>query len=167
MQCNNTTGNELFKDPRYIAENNNGDIAVSDSETVVIVTDRGGTHRFFYTGHPLGSKLMPRGICTDALSHILVCDQITETVQIIDIDGHFLLTRPPGILTPLSLSYDVYSHHLWVGSQFNNFVGVYKYITQLHNVIGKSCDIFSVRKHNFSSKLLYKENLKVLKLFLF
>lgn len=161
MQQSNT-GNELFKDPRYIAENNNGDIAVSDSETDVIVTDRGGTHRFSYTGHPLGSKLMPRGICTDALSHILVCDQITDTVQMIDRDGHFLyflLTRPPGILTPLSLSYDVYSHHLWVGSQFNNFVGVYKYITQLHNVIGRSCDkLFSVQNLIFPSNLLYKEN---------
>lgn len=163
MQQSNT-GNGLFKDPRYIAENNNGDIAVSDSETVVIVTDRGGTHRFSYTGHPLGSKLMPRGICTDALSHILVCDQITDTVQMIDRDGHFLsflLTRPPGILTPLSLSYDVYSHHLWVGSQFNNFVGVYKYITQLHNVIGRSCDkLFSVQNLIFPSNLLYKENSK-------
>lgn len=45
MQKSNT-GNELFKDPRFIAENNNGDIAVSDFETVVIVTDRGGTYRF-------------------------------------------------------------------------------------------------------------------------
>lgn len=63
---------------------------MSDSETVVIVTDLGGTYRFSYTGQLLGSKLVPRGICTDALSHILVCDQITKTVLMIDRDGHFL-----------------------------------------------------------------------------
>uniref|UniRef100_K1QSB8 Uncharacterized protein n=1 Tax=Magallana gigas TaxID=29159 RepID=K1QSB8_MAGGI len=58
-------------EPNYITENNNGDIAVSDYDAVV-VTEREGRHRFSYTGHPAESVLRPRGICTDALSHILV-----------------------------------------------------------------------------------------------
>lgn len=57
---------------------------------VVVVTDCEGKHRVTYTGHPLQSELSPRGICTDALSHILVCDLKTETIQIIDKDGQFL-----------------------------------------------------------------------------
>lgn len=135
------TGSELFKYPCKITENNNGDIVVSDWSTAVVVTDREGRHRFSYTGHPPGSKLQPRGICTDALSHILVCDDETETVQLLDKDGNFLLhllIRPPGIIRPHNLNYDVATHRLWVGSEDINKVLVYKYITRQDAVIGKS-----------------------------
>lgn len=135
------TGSELFKYPCKITENNNGDIVVSDWSTAVVVTDREGRHRFSYTGHPPGSKLQPRGICTDALSHILVCDDETETVQLLDKDGKFLLhllIRPPGIIRPHNLNYDVATHRLWVGSEDINKVLVYKYITRQDAVIGKS-----------------------------
>lgn len=135
------TGSELFKYPCKITENNNGDIVVSDWSTAVVVTDREGRHRFSYTGHPPGSKLQPRGICTDALSHILVCDDETETVQLLDKDGKFLLhllIRPPGIIRPHNLNYDVATHRLWVGSEDINKVLVYKYITREDAVIGKS-----------------------------
>lgn len=135
------TGSELFKYPCKITENNNGDVVVSDWSTAVVVTDREGRHRFSYTGHPPGSKLQPRGICTDALSHILVCDDETETVQLLDRDGQFLLhllIRPPGIIRPHNLNYDVATHRLWVGSEDINKVLVYKYITRQDAVIGKS-----------------------------
>eukprot|EP00105_Crassostrea_gigas_P043728 XP_019927876.1 PREDICTED: uncharacterized protein LOC105340573 [Crassostrea gigas] len=85
-----STGLQLYCDPRYITENNNGDVVVSDWLSAVVVTDRGGRHRFSYTGHPSGSGLWSRGICTDALSHILVCDDRTNAVHIIDKDGQFL-----------------------------------------------------------------------------
>ncbi|XP_062595841.1 uncharacterized protein LOC134257215 [Saccostrea cucullata] len=79
-------GQQLYSEPRYITQNCNGDVIVSDLDRVV-VTDREGRHRFSYTG-PLGeSRVQPYGICTDALSHILVCDWITNTVYIIDKDG--------------------------------------------------------------------------------
>uniref|UniRef100_A0A8W8P440 Tripartite motif-containing protein 2 n=1 Tax=Magallana gigas TaxID=29159 RepID=A0A8W8P440_MAGGI len=94
-----------------------------------LVTERGGRHRFSYTGHPSGSGLQPRGICTDALSHILVCDGRTKTVQMLDSDGQFLshlLIRPSGIFSPWGLSYDVNTHRLWVGSRDNNTVVVYR-----------------------------------------
>nr|XP_034307934.1 uncharacterized protein LOC117683150 [Crassostrea gigas] len=126
------TGRVLYIRPSYITENNNGDVVVSDSGAVV-VTERGGRHRFYYTGHPSGSVLWPRGICTDPLSHILVCDHRTNTVQMLDGDGQFLshlLIRPSGIFSPYSLSYDVNTHRLWVGSGDNNTVVIYRYITR-------------------------------------
>nr|XP_034319690.1 uncharacterized protein LOC117687382 [Crassostrea gigas]XP_034319691.1 uncharacterized protein LOC117687382 [Crassostrea gigas]XP_034319692.1 uncharacterized protein LOC117687382 [Crassostrea gigas]XP_034319693.1 uncharacterized protein LOC117687382 [Crassostrea gigas]XP_034319694.1 uncharacterized protein LOC117687382 [Crassostrea gigas]XP_034319695.1 uncharacterized protein LOC117687382 [Crassostrea gigas]XP_034319696.1 uncharacterized protein LOC117687382 [Crassostrea gigas]XP_03431969 len=133
---NHNTGRGLYRYPIYITENNNGDVVVSDFEPgVVVVTERGGRHRFSYTGHPSGSRLWPHGICTDALSHILVCDGITYTVQMINKDGQFLshlLTKPQEMREPHSLSYDVNTHRLWVGSQLQNKVCVYRYITRQH-----------------------------------
>ncbi|XP_065937108.1 tripartite motif-containing protein 2-like [Magallana gigas] len=129
---NDNTGRGLYSRPHYITENNNGDVVVSDSSAVV-VTKRGGRHRFSYTGPPSGSVLMPRGICTDALSHILVCDGRTKTVQMINKDGQFLshlLTKSLEMGIPHSLSYDVNTHRLWVGSLDNKKVCVYRYITR-------------------------------------
>nr|XP_034320715.1 uncharacterized protein LOC117687750 [Crassostrea gigas]XP_034320716.1 uncharacterized protein LOC117687750 [Crassostrea gigas]XP_034320717.1 uncharacterized protein LOC117687750 [Crassostrea gigas] len=131
---NNNTGQGLYREPNYITENNNGDVVVSDyiSESGVVVTERGGRHRFSYTGHPSGSGLEPRGICTDALSHILVCDYITHTVQMLDKDGQFLShlrTKSQEMRRPWSLSYDVNTHRLWVGS-YDKKVCVYRYITR-------------------------------------
>uniref|UniRef100_A0A8W8NJ60 B box-type domain-containing protein n=1 Tax=Magallana gigas TaxID=29159 RepID=A0A8W8NJ60_MAGGI len=130
----NNTGRRLYSYPRYITENNNGDVVVSDYWSgAVVVTERGGRHRFSYTGHPSGSRLLPCGICTDALSHILVCDDKTNTVQMINKDGQFLshlLTKSQEMVLPCSLSYDVNTHRLWVGSLYNNKVCVYRYITR-------------------------------------
>eukprot|EP00105_Crassostrea_gigas_P036939 XP_019921087.1 PREDICTED: uncharacterized protein LOC105324301 isoform X2 [Crassostrea gigas] len=130
------TGRGLYSKPRYITENNNGDVVVSDYDIeshAVVVTERGGRHRFSYTGPPSGSGLFPWGICTDALSHILVCDSTTKTVQMINKDGRFLshlLTESQEMGRPYSLSYDVNTHRLWVGSLWDNKVRVYRYITR-------------------------------------
>ncbi|XP_052693127.1 uncharacterized protein LOC128171380 [Crassostrea angulata] len=128
------TGRGLYRLPRYITENNNGDVVVSDFEfRAVVVTERGGRHRFSHTGHPSGSGLQPWGICTDALSHILVCDGRTDTVQMINKDGQFLshlLTKSQEMGRPWGLGYDVNTHRLWVGSPWNNKVCVYRYITR-------------------------------------
>uniref|UniRef100_K1PFN3 Tripartite motif-containing protein 2 n=1 Tax=Magallana gigas TaxID=29159 RepID=K1PFN3_MAGGI len=129
---NDNTGLRLYSEPKYITENNNGDVVVSDWCRAVVVTERGGRHRFSYKGYPSGSELEPCGICTDALSHILVCDGRTQTVQMLDSDGQFLshlLIRPSGIFSPRSLSYDVNTHRLWVGSDDNTVV-IYRYITR-------------------------------------
>lgn len=134
----NDAGLEIYMKPLCITENNNGDIVVSDyhisfvNSGAVVVTDRGGMHRFSYKGHPPGSKLGPLGICTDVLSHILVCDEHTQTVQMLDKNGQFLshlLIRPSGIFNPISLSYDVKTHCLWVGSRINNKMCAYRYIS--------------------------------------
>lgn len=134
-------GQSLFLTINYITDNNNGDVVVSDYSAylkrgAVVVTDRGGTYRFSYKGQPPESKrsvLQPCGVITDALSHILVCDDITKTVHMLDKNGQFLshlLIRPSGIFTPRSLSYDVNTHRLWVGSKVNNSVCVYRYISR-------------------------------------
>uniref|UniRef100_K1QCM5 Tripartite motif-containing protein 3 n=1 Tax=Magallana gigas TaxID=29159 RepID=K1QCM5_MAGGI len=133
---NDNNGLGLYMEPNYITENNNGNIVVADCVGLfgaVVVTERGGKHRFSYTGHPPGSGLRSRGICTDAMSHILVCDSMNNTVQMLDQDGRFLsnfLTKSQEIVKPWSLSYDVNTHRLWVGSRDSNKVCVYRYITK-------------------------------------
>lgn len=139
------TGRELYSFPGYITENVNGDVIVSDYKTLglgsVVVTSREGIYRFSYEGHPSGSGLMPWAICADALSHILVCDENTHTVHLIDRDGRFLsylLIRPQGVFTPRSLGYDVTTQRLWVGSDIRQTVCVYRYITRKITQIGMS-----------------------------
>ncbi|XP_062587967.1 uncharacterized protein LOC134249619 [Saccostrea cucullata] len=127
----NSAGQELYSKPRYITENRNGDVIVSDNNRAVVVTDRRGRHRFSYTGPPSGPRLYPYGVCTDALSHILVCDGTTYSVQMIDEGGHFLarlLTKRDGVYNPHSLVYDLKNQLLLVGSSTNDKVNVYKYI---------------------------------------
>lgn len=127
---------KLYRNPIYITENNNGDVVVSDFDYengALVVTERGGIHRFSYTGHPPGSTIQPLGICTDGLSNILMCDYKTYYVHMIDKDGQFLshlLRRPSGIFRPHSLGYDVHTHRLWVGAEFKNKVNVYRYISR-------------------------------------
>ena len=134
----------LYSDPRYITENNNGDVVVSDTwpGKAVVVTSYEGKHRFSYRGPPSGSDLDPYGVCTDVLSHILVCDNATDTVQMLNKDGEFLsylLTRE-AVTNPRSLSYDMNTHQLWVVS--SNKVCVYRYLDRLLGFAGKSRDLF-------------------------
>lgn len=92
---------------------------VSDWKFHVVVTERGGRHRFSYTGDPLGSLMVPLGICTDALSHILKCAMNTGTVMMLDKNGQFLshfMMIPLTVMSPVCLSYDIKTHRLWVGS---------------------------------------------------
>lgn len=99
----------------------------------VVVTSRGGKQRFSYTGYPSGSELWSRGICTDALSHILVCDKNTSTVQMIDEHGNFLkrlLILRSDILCPYSLRYDVKTHRLWVGAGNVNKICVFTFLSR-------------------------------------
>lgn len=143
---NNENGQNLYKEPRYLTENNNGDIVVSDWLNAVVVTERRGMHRFSYRRHPTGVGLEPHGICTDALSHILVCDQNTKTVLMLNKDGNFLshlIIRPSEQFTPFSLSYDVNTHSLWVGSINHNKMCVYMHLTRQDDIPGKQ-NMYSV-----------------------
>lgn len=137
-------GHEKYSRPHYITENNNGDIVVSDFSSyfefgVVVVTDCVGRRRFTYTGPPLESQLKPWGICTDALSHILVCDGVTNTIQMINKDGMFLtyLIKNTQIRTPQSLSYDVTTNRLFVGTRDDNKIYVYRYLRLQDHADGK------------------------------
>lgn len=175
-------GKELFKGPRYITENHNGDIVLSDLQGVffdvmeygedqrklhaylkndspkggflgmngdnavsafygaIVVTDVRGRRRFSYTRRSLGLKIWPEGICVDAMSHILACDRATQTIHMIDKDGQFLsnlLIRPPGIFTPVGISYNDITHRLWVGSGVKSKkVCIYRHISRRNTVKG-------------------------------
>ncbi|XP_062605152.1 uncharacterized protein LOC134266962 [Saccostrea cucullata] len=126
-----STGQELYTDPVYITENSNGDIIVSDIDCdAVVVTELEGRFRFSYTGPPSGFGLRPWGICTDALSHILVSDYYTSTIHMIDKDGNFLSLiqkDQPEIDRPWGLGYDDTYHLLWVGSWISNKVCKYRH----------------------------------------
>ncbi|XP_062603613.1 uncharacterized protein LOC134265421 [Saccostrea cucullata] len=137
----------LYYDPEHITENRNGDIIVSDrlsylsfERSFLVVIDRNGRYRFSY----YGSQYDPRleldmwGICTDALSNILIANQNPSTVHMINKDGKFLsllLTTEHGLSGPCGLSYDDKSHLLWVRSIKDNRLCVYRYIErQNHSV---------------------------------
>ncbi|XP_062595691.1 uncharacterized protein LOC134257056, partial [Saccostrea cucullata] len=150
IQYNNITGQGLYKGPLYITENRNGDVIVSDwFRNAVVVTDRDGNYRFSYTGPPSGSGLWARGICTDALSHILVCDEITRSVLMLDSDGHYLTeikTSQHGIYKPRGLSYDDDTNLLWVGEWNNNKVILYR-VVDTDSLTDLPLKDFKCRKH--------------------
>ncbi|XP_062613894.1 uncharacterized protein LOC134275645 [Saccostrea cucullata] len=127
------TGQGLYRYPFFITENRNGDVIVTDPVHGVVVTDSRGRHRFSYTELTSGLRLWPYGICTDALSHILVCDYVTQVVKILDRDGHFLSnTKTPyaqhGKDGPCGLNYDDRTQFFWVGSRYDNTVNIYRLI---------------------------------------
>lgn len=123
------TGLDLFANPRYITENKNGGVVVSDFNAVV-VTDSEGRYRFTYTGQTLESEICTEGICTNAMSHILVCDTKSKTVHIIDKNGTYLsnlFMNMLGIFAPNSLGYNATDDTLWVGCKDRDIVCVYLY----------------------------------------
>lgn len=142
----------LAETPKYITENNNGDIVVSTFSTVV-VTSRVGVPRFSYTGPQTSqsrSNSSPnnfrlQGICTDALSNILVCDacSLACTVHMLDRDGQFLShlileEHFTGTNNKLrGLSYDKIPNRLLVGTDFESILSVYRYIDRHTAVSGK------------------------------
>ncbi|XP_061167692.1 RING finger protein 207-like [Saccostrea echinata] len=121
-------GQRLYSVPHYITENINGDICTSDYYNGIVVVNKSGQHRFSYTGQK--SEFYPYGICTDVLGHILVCDDNSNTVHLLDQDGQFLsllLTRQQGVKFPCSVCVDD-KNNLYLGQQDTNTLTVYKYI---------------------------------------
>ena len=145
----NKEGRVLYRYPRYITKNRNGDIVVSDvMRGRIVVTNHEGEFRFF---SPVDN---PRGICTDRWSRILVVCRYSQDVLVLDKNGMYLLhlriEESQGIIRTilrtvhlmffqtiklgksqerrkiLCLSYDVVKNVLWVGSNDSNTVSGYK-----------------------------------------
>lgn len=121
---------KMCNQPNFITENINGDIVVSNctdfTTGAVVAKDRSGKHRFYYTGTK--SEFRPRGICTDALSHILVCDDATRSIHMLHRDGKLITRILEGSeISQCSLSYNSNTHQLWVGLE-NNELYAFRYI---------------------------------------
>lgn len=133
-------GNDLYIGPRYITENNNGDVVVSDKcwKNGVVVTESEGRHRFTFSEDPYGYDISPKGVCTYVMSHILVC--VLHKVMILDKDGVFLsyiLSMQLEIMIETnSLSFDSNTHCLWVGSVRSDTIRVFNYLKRFDALLG-------------------------------
>ncbi|XP_062576111.1 uncharacterized protein LOC134238000 [Saccostrea cucullata] len=92
---------------RFITENNNLDICVSDNGAKeVVVVNQAGKLRFRYNGifpAPMNRPMDSQGITTDSQSHILTADLRNHCIHIIDQNGHFLRFIERGLIKAIGL----------------------------------------------------------------
>ncbi|XP_062593087.1 uncharacterized protein LOC134254575 [Saccostrea cucullata] len=116
---------------KYISENKNLDICVSDwNATAVIVVNHAEKLRFRYTGNTSAQnqrKFSPYGITTDSQSHILTADYDNNCVHIIDQDGQFISYIYCGLSQPIGVCIDK-NDNLFVALRGNSKVKKIKYL---------------------------------------
>ncbi|XP_048740732.2 protein lin-41-like [Ostrea edulis] len=139
-------GKEIFKGGQFmlfVAENNNGDICVSDQNAgVVVVVNGSGKVRFRYDGKEAMKKASlsfgpfkisrekafdPQMIVTDSMSRIIVADDDNHRLHILDQNGQFLKCfESPEIKHPGAISVDS-SGRLWVSLKAVGEIKVIEY----------------------------------------
>ena len=98
----------------FMAENNNGDVCISDSHAhAVVVVDKMGRVRF-RTPAKRKKRFVPNGMVTDALGQIIVTDLLNNCHHVLDQNGQFLrCVDNCGLMAPCGLSVDS-KGRLWV-----------------------------------------------------
>lgn len=82
-------GQPLYESPKYIAENVNGDVIVTDwKKNVVIGVNRLGIYRYSFSWKE--GKSFVCSVATDLAGHVLVTDFRGIKIRILDRDGRFL-----------------------------------------------------------------------------
>lgn len=112
----------LYCNPVFITENQNGDIIVSDCGTnSVVVTDQTGNHRFTIND-VVNRKQGFYSVCTDSLSRILICSG--SGLLVFDTNGTFQTYFAPReslafreYYLPYALCYDTENKIVWVVSK--------------------------------------------------
>ncbi|XP_022336750.2 uncharacterized protein LOC111133011 [Crassostrea virginica] len=116
---------------KYIAENRNLDVCVTDSKrNAVVVTSETGGLRFRYTGPsptPRNKAFYPVGIATDSGSRILTADYFNQCVHVIAPDGQFLRYLDCGLQDPWGLCIDR-EDNLFVVECIHQRVTIVKYL---------------------------------------
>lgn len=114
---------------KFISENKNLDICVSDSDAgAVVVVNKAGELRWRYTGnHQYSSKdsFQPFGISTDSQSRILLAEYTNQCIHILDQDGRFLqnIDNFP-LSTPYGLCVDCYDDLFVCAHQIGNILKI-------------------------------------------
>lgn len=82
-------GQRLYKSPKYIAENVNGDVIVTDwKKNAVIAVNKLGIYRYSFSWKE--GKSFVCSVATDLVGHVLVTDYLGIEIRILDRDGRFL-----------------------------------------------------------------------------
>uniref|UniRef100_K1QRD8 Uncharacterized protein n=1 Tax=Magallana gigas TaxID=29159 RepID=K1QRD8_MAGGI len=127
---------EHYTTPLFVTENHNQDVVVSNHDrnsSSVVVTNGGGEYRFSFNGPPKEPGFKPRSICVDGLSNILVYDDNSKSIVMIDVDGHYLeifQVQQNLIQSPRCVSYSIDNHTVFVYSSSNSHVVVSRHINR-------------------------------------
>jgi streptogramin lyase len=115
----------------FLAENKNGDICASDTNSnSLVVVDKNGVFRFQYQCDPALRRkpFVPDQIVTDSLCQILLTDYVNSCLHVFHKDGQYLrCICHPDIELPTALTIDR-DDRLWIGLYVSGNVKVMQYM---------------------------------------